>query len=206
METEKKKVQKRTIESREKIRQAALALFAKKGYYNTNTKEIAKTAGVSVGNFYNYYKDKGELYYSLAEEYTEGSAQALNTLSASMCESKNPRQDFADYTYAQMERADRSGLLFKDCGLIMQDDEKLRELFHVQTEKTVTIIENMLNGMHGVKLHASERVTARLLFRVVDQSTQDILRYKGTEYYEEYLNEFIRMVQVYLFGEEEEHV
>ena len=33
-----------------------------KGYYYTNTKEIVKRAGISIGNFYNYFKDKKRLY------------------------------------------------------------------------------------------------------------------------------------------------
>ena len=42
-------IQKRSIEKKEKIIQAGFELICDKGYYNTNTAEIAKSAGVSTG-------------------------------------------------------------------------------------------------------------------------------------------------------------
>ena len=39
-------VQKRSIEKKEKIIKAGFDLICEKGYYNTNTAEIAKKAGV----------------------------------------------------------------------------------------------------------------------------------------------------------------
>ena len=43
--------QKRSIEKRQKIVKAGFDLFCEKGYYKTNTAEIAKYAGVSTGVF-----------------------------------------------------------------------------------------------------------------------------------------------------------
>jgi hypothetical protein len=54
-------VQKRSIEKKEKIIQAGFELICKKGYYNTNTAEIAKSAGVSTGIVYQYFKDKHDI-------------------------------------------------------------------------------------------------------------------------------------------------
>jgi len=49
----------------EKIQNAALKLFIKKGITGTTTKEIAKKAGVSEGTIYNYFESKGDLAYKL---------------------------------------------------------------------------------------------------------------------------------------------
>ena len=51
-------IQKRSIEKKEKIIQAGFDLICQKGYYNTTTSEIAKSAGVSIGILYQYFKDK----------------------------------------------------------------------------------------------------------------------------------------------------
>ena len=56
-------IQKRSIEKKTKIIKAGLDLFYKKGFYNTNTVEIAKIIGVSIGTVYSYFKDK--------EDYTK---------------------------------------------------------------------------------------------------------------------------------------
>lgn len=54
-------IQKRSIEKKEKIIQAGFELICDKGYYNTNTAEIAKHAGVSTGIVYQYFKDKHDI-------------------------------------------------------------------------------------------------------------------------------------------------
>ena len=54
-------VQKRSIEKKEKIICAGFELICEKGYYNTNTAEIAKAAEVSTGIVYQYFKDKHDI-------------------------------------------------------------------------------------------------------------------------------------------------
>lgn len=57
----RKPIQKRSIEKKEKIIQAGFGLICQKGYYNTTTSEIAKSAGVSIGILYQYFKDKHDI-------------------------------------------------------------------------------------------------------------------------------------------------
>ncbi|MBR1413662.1 MAG: TetR/AcrR family transcriptional regulator [Bacilli bacterium] len=61
--------QKRAIEKREKIIDAGFTLICQNGYYNTNTAEIAKTAGVSTGIVYQYFKDKYDIFLEGLEKY-----------------------------------------------------------------------------------------------------------------------------------------
>lgn len=57
--------QKRSIEKKQRIKDAAFELMAQNGYHNTSSNEIAKKADVSIGTFYSYFKDKKELYAEL---------------------------------------------------------------------------------------------------------------------------------------------
>lgn len=56
---------------RDTVLAAALHLFATRGYFNTTVPNIARTAQVSVGSIYHYFKDKEDLaralYYGLME-------------------------------------------------------------------------------------------------------------------------------------------
>ena len=54
--------QPRSIEKRNKIIEAGFRLFSEKGYYNTNTAEIANQSGVSTGILYRYFTDKKAIY------------------------------------------------------------------------------------------------------------------------------------------------
>lgn len=60
--------QKRSIEKKQKIKNAAVKLMSSKGYFSTSSNEIAKEAGVSIGTFYSYFKDKKTLYTELVED------------------------------------------------------------------------------------------------------------------------------------------
>ena len=62
-------IQKRSIEKKEKIIKAGFELICEKGYYNTNTAEIAKAAGVSTGIVYQYFKDKHDILVEGIKRY-----------------------------------------------------------------------------------------------------------------------------------------
>lgn len=63
-------IQKRSIEKKEKIISAGFGLICKKGYYNTNTAEIAKAANVSTGIIYQYFKNKHDILIAGLKKYT----------------------------------------------------------------------------------------------------------------------------------------
>lgn len=67
----RKPIQKRSIEKKEKIIQSGFELICKKGYYNTNTAEIAKNASVSTGIVYQYFKDKHDIFIEALRKYAD---------------------------------------------------------------------------------------------------------------------------------------
>ena len=70
-------VQKRSIEKRKRILEAGFQLFCEKGYYKTNTIEIARHAKVSTGTVYSYFKDKKEIYMGAYEAYLDSISTQL---------------------------------------------------------------------------------------------------------------------------------
>lgn len=69
--------QKRAIEKKNRIVQAGYEMFAKKGYYNTNTAEIAKAAGVSTGIVYGYFHDKKDILVDVLDIYINHAYQPI---------------------------------------------------------------------------------------------------------------------------------
>ena len=67
----RKPMQKRSIEKKEKIIESGFELICEKGYYNTNTAEIAKNAGVSTGIVYQYFKDKHDILIEALKKYAD---------------------------------------------------------------------------------------------------------------------------------------
>jgi AcrR family transcriptional regulator len=66
--------QKRSIERRGRLKEAALALFGEKGYEGTSIGEIARRARLPVGSFYQHYRSKKQLLVALMDEFLEGLA------------------------------------------------------------------------------------------------------------------------------------
>lgn len=64
-------IQKRSIETRKKIIDAGFELICSKGYYNTNTAEIAEHAKVSTGIVYQYFKDKKDILMEGLQNYSK---------------------------------------------------------------------------------------------------------------------------------------
>lgn len=63
--------QKRSVQRKEDILDVAMFLFSSKGFYNTTTNEIAKTAKISIGNLYFYFPDKDTILIELLERYNQ---------------------------------------------------------------------------------------------------------------------------------------
>jgi TetR/AcrR family fatty acid metabolism transcriptional regulator len=58
-------------DKRERILDAAVRVFARKGFHATRVSEVAKAAGVADGTIYLYFKSKDELLVSLFEDRVE---------------------------------------------------------------------------------------------------------------------------------------
>jgi TetR/AcrR family fatty acid metabolism transcriptional regulator len=57
-------------DKRDRILQAAVRVFAQKGFYATRVSEIARAAGVADGTIYLYFKNKDDVLLSLFDERT----------------------------------------------------------------------------------------------------------------------------------------
>jgi AcrR family transcriptional regulator len=57
-----------TLRRKNQILNASNTIFLKNGFDKATTAEIAKTAGISVGTIYNYYRNKYDLLISLIED------------------------------------------------------------------------------------------------------------------------------------------
>ena len=75
--------QKRSKQKRDALLQAALALFAERGYEATTIEEIAHQAGVAVGGFYQHFASKRQLLLVLMDRLLdEIAAFSLNVSSS----------------------------------------------------------------------------------------------------------------------------
>ena len=82
-------IQKRSIEKKEKIIKAGFELICEKGYYNTNTAEIAKAAGISTVIVYQYFKDKHDILVEGIKKYASDIFYPMLTVTSNIKIDKN---------------------------------------------------------------------------------------------------------------------
>ena len=79
------------IESRKnRIEEAARELFISQGFHATSMRDIAKGAGVSLGNLYNYYETKDAIFESIVAKYMEVIDERLREMFGSIDEPLEP--------------------------------------------------------------------------------------------------------------------
>lgn len=88
-----------TCDTRLRIMDAAMKLFAEKGFTHTTTKDIAATLGIKDASLYNHFKSKQEIFDKAVQSYTEELAGSLREYGAMA----HPDDDAS--TYASSDRA-----------------------------------------------------------------------------------------------------
>ena len=71
--------EKKKQETRQAIMQAAITLFAEKGFEKTSIEELAKAAGIGKGTIYGYFQTKNDILHAFCEDELESLHQELTS-------------------------------------------------------------------------------------------------------------------------------
>lgn len=127
--------------TKSKIHEAAIRLFTTKGFHGTGIREIAREAGVSLGNLYNHHKNKDELFSAI-----------MDSLEAEYLAPGTP----LDKAFDSFESIDDLEQLGVSCGDMVEEYRDYIKLIYVD------VVE--LSGSHIKKIYESlrERYEAKL--------------------------------------------
>lgn len=142
--------QARSLEKRERLKEAGLALFGEKGYENTSVEAIAQRANLAVGSFYQHYRSKRQLLLALMDELLEKLSQlefqpgaAADT--RSVVSALLSRAFAHDLRYLGAYRAWQEAAL-TDAGLARKQKQ-----IHAWTTARVTAVFEMLAKLPGAR-------------------------------------------------------
>ena len=139
--------QQRAIEKKEKIIKAGFNLICKNGYYNTNTAEIAKEAGVSTGIVYQYFKDKYDILTLGLEKYGDN-------IFFPMLKNKDIKFDKKDFDKLLREMIKHyisnhkiSNVAHEEIMAMVHTDKRVAKYYYKrELEMTISIKEVLLNN------------------------------------------------------------
>jgi AcrR family transcriptional regulator len=88
--------QARSMNTKQKIIEAAEHFFCQYGYYESSIQKLTEAANVSIGSFYFYFKDKDEL---LIEVYRRQNEAFIQTISNSLSKVEQYQNDKKSWLY-----------------------------------------------------------------------------------------------------------
>ena len=70
-ETKKRTRSEQAAYTKKNLTEAAIRLFAERGYHNVSIADICSSVGVTVGVFYHYFKTKSDVYRAVSTDTDE---------------------------------------------------------------------------------------------------------------------------------------
>lgn len=196
-------MQQRAIDSRNKLLVSAKELFSKKGFYNTNTKEISKNAGISIGNFYNLFENKYDIYFSLVQEYTTFVYNNISSTLSKM-QSQNPtelKKELYSYILYSYEIMQELGYFFQDIDMIAKDKDNYLSFLNTETQRLIQLLQDFLLTYPHFHLRLSPQVTAHILYTILNDGILHIRSISDTTLQNEYLRGLATTVEALIFSE-----
>jgi len=194
-------VQKRSIETRNRIINAAKDLFAEKGFEDTNTNLIASYAGLSIGGLYAHFANKWEIFYAILEDFSLEVFEYLKKSIASITEDRNNLNEAIDSLVRGLYKATMlNGQLNAEIAKFALKDVTAGEIRSAWEEKINQEIINLIAHFgNQVKIKNIE-----IAITIVHRSAHEVFQhlYKNRDQLDEriVLNEFISMIQRYMTG------
>lgn len=141
-----------TLSRKEQIIEAAMKLFAQKGYHATSMQEIAEHSGLAKGSLYNYFKSKEEIALSIFRFHYERLFHQFSQIAND--HTLTPREKFLKQLSLQIEAFDRHKEFVQ---MHMGDQaEKVSEelhalVFHIRTQIFNWYVKSMIE-IYGERL------------------------------------------------------
>ena len=173
-------IQKRSIEKKEKIIKYGFDLICEKGYYNTNTAEIAKAAGVSTGIVYSYFSDKHDILLEGLKRYANNifypSIDFINDISIN---EKNLSEIVRKVISQFVKNHKLSQSAHEEITAMTHSDKDVAQFFHENEIEITNVVVKLLkkNGFNYNNL--IERV--HIVIGLIDNTCHEIVYHKHKE-------------------------
>ncbi len=193
--------QTRSIKTRTRIMDAGMKLFSQKGYYNTNSNEIARSAGVAVGSFYAYFKDKKALFLEIMQGHWEEQNAIIEFPPENLDDLKiEKREMLYKLIKSFMDMHDIAPKFRKELFAIAHTVDEIQQKIFEWDQLGVEITTNYLKMWKDHLRITDFSAAAMIWYTTMDQNIHRI-KFSKTEIEEERLTqELTDMLHEYLFG------
>jgi len=175
-ETIRKPKQKRAIEKKEKIIDAGFKLICENGYYNTNTVEIAKKAGVSTGIVYQYFKDKYDIFMEGLEKYGDEIFFPMLNIEFKTFNIKNFEQTMKDMIKKHIKNHKISQTAHEEITSMIHSNQEVASYFYKKEVLMTNTIKDLLIKNNFKDNNLYEKV--HIMIGLIDNLCHEVIYHK----------------------------
>ncbi len=187
MSSIRKPKQQRGIETKKQIIKAAFKLFAEKGIYGTNSKEIAKKAGVSIGSFYSYFKNKRNLLLEMLEDYVEQHYRAVWQTLSSLNIGELDRANIKKLIQGAFKAYDISPDFHRQTHALRYSEPDIKRIYDREREREIDQIQYVIEKNIGSFTHIKDPQAMAMVIHNAVENVAHTVKFLGTGIEEERL-------------------
>lgn len=206
----RKPIQQRAIETKKQLMDAGIKLFSDNGYYKTNTKQIAKEAGVAIGSFYAYFKDKHDLFLAILHFYFYDQTDELFEQAKILLESINQENEMSGVYLKEKIKIIIESLLqlhnkistgfHREIEIMEYSDPEVRKIKQQHSKRELKMAYNLLKMFEAKIKRKDIALSSMIMLRVIDDIAHYIT-YENTGYERgKIINEISVLLYNYLFN------
>ena len=190
---------KRKVETKKKIVDAAMKLFSTKGYYETNSKEIAREAGVAIGSFYTYFADKKELLIDILNTYIQEVLPVSTDLDNSIpiC-SEDRKEALIKLIRKCFDMHNFSLGFYKQVTMLSEVNEEIGMVFKEYQNTMMSRIKDILSSYEPSIPNDCQKAACIIIYSAIEGSVHSSKLFKSDIEENILVNELVRFIDSYL--------
>lgn len=190
--------QLRSIQTKKSIINAAFHLYAQKGIHGTNSKEIAEKAGVSIGSFYSYFKNKKTLMLEMLEDYLDRHFLAIWKPIESITVNEMGREEIKLLIQSVFDAYGISPEFHRQTHALRYSDPDINRVYERERNREVSQIRNLLES-NNHRMRTSDQAAAAIVIHNAVESVAHTTKFIGSQIDEQRLiNELADMIFTFL--------
>lgn len=189
--------QKRSIKTKNRILVAAKDQFARHGFHGTNAKEIAAAAGVSVGSFYSYFKDKKALFMDIFREHIE--EKVVRILSEHQVDPEHRKESVYRLIKAMLEAHDPYPQFHREVLAMRYSDPEVEAVFNALDQRSLGHVERFIDQFNETLRIKDIPTAARIITAAVEEIICSITIFGQDEDADRLIDGLADMIHRYLF-------
>ena len=198
-------MQKRSIETKDKILQAAWDLSAEKGYFKITTHDLAQRAGVATGSFYGYFNNKKEVAIELIKKfYKEASEKALYNIHMDVGDEVSESLDNGKKLVRSLIRTLKEAheinpMIHRDGQALILLEEDVEEINREEEKKIIEFLISLLQQYRRFIRVNNIEAAATMLFWISTEMIHRIMNDKEGGDEKRLMNELEDIICSYIF-------